>query len=162
VAQQQAHSESGEGESAQELSAGSQREPRSAPGGKGRVGGTPFTIDGGSFMAVGILNLALSWLPSQRFHILIGIACCLSAGSFGFLVWKRSPAKAVDGIRGPAALLLSVWAIGLYGYITGSAAGDTFDRLTAGFVGTVYLLLFTVEILSEPHLLGINRTRSDR
>jgi hypothetical protein len=108
-------------------------------------------------MVMGIVNLVLSF---QRFHLLLGIACYLSAGSFVTPVWKRSSAKAVDALRGPVAVLLSVWAIGLYGYATGSATGGAYDRLTAGFAGTAYVFSFAYEVLSEPRLMGIDSTRS--
>jgi hypothetical protein len=158
VAQQQAQSGSGEGENAQEFPEGSQRESRTAQGDKGRVGGTPLAACWGPFMAAGIVNLVLSY---QRFHMLVGIACCLSAGSFFIPVWKRTSARAVDGIRGPAALLLAVWAIGLYGYATGPATGGVYNRLTAGFIGSVYVVVFAFEALSEPRLLEIDHTGGD-
>lgn len=162
MAQQRTQSGNGEGESAQEFSAGAQRETRTAQGDGGRVGGIPLAVRGGSFMVVGIINLALSSVPLRSFHILMGIACCLSAGSFVIPVWKRSLTKAVDGIRGPVALVLSVWAIGLFGYVTGFAAGSVLDRFTAGFVGTAYVFFFAAEVLSEPRLLGIDCTRGGR
>jgi hypothetical protein len=94
--------------------------------------------------------------------MLAGIAACLSAASFIIAAWKRSPARAVDAMRAPAALLLSVWAIGLYGYATATAPGDASDKFMAAFVGSAYVLFFAFEVLSESRLLEIGRTRGDR
>jgi hypothetical protein len=144
-------------ESAQESSAGSQREAHTAQGDTGWLGGTPLFLRAGSFLVVGIINLALS---PQRLHMLVGIAACLSAASFVVSAWKRTSAKAVDAMRDPVALLLSVWAIGLYGYAT--APGDASERFMAGFVGSAYVLFFAFYVLNESRLLEIDRTRSGR
>ena len=158
MAQQQTQNGSGEGESSQESSAGPQRESRTVQGDEVRAGRTPLAACWGPFIAVGIVNLVISY---QRFHLLVGIACCLSAGSFFIPVWKRSSARAVDGIRGPVALLLAVWAIGLYGYATGLATDGVYNRFTAGFIGSVYVVIFAFEALSEPRLLEIDHTGGD-
>ena len=63
-------------------------------------------------------------------------------------------------MRGPVAVVLSVWAIGLFGYATVFAAGGVYDRCTAGFIGTVYILMFSFEALGDPSLLRIDGTRS--
>jgi hypothetical protein len=156
VAQQQAQSESGEGESAQGLAAGSRRETLAAQGDKGWFRDTAPLFRGRIFTAVGIVNLVLFF---ERFHLLIGIAACLSAGSFFIPAWKRSSAKVVDPMRGPVALVLSVWAIGLYGYAAVSPVGGAYNRFTAGFIGTAYVLIFAFEALSDPTFLRADGTR---
>jgi len=112
-----------------------------------------------STAAVGIVNLLAAFFATfERFHMLLAIACFVSAGSLVLGFWRRSPTQAHDGAPAPVALLLFVWAIGLYGYAIGSAAGDTLNRFAAGVVGTAYVLDFAVGVLRQPRLFAGRRS----
>ena len=97
---------------------------------------------------IGVLNLVEA---AHRFHLVMGIGCCAAAASLVLGFWRRSPARSFDAARAPFAALLFVWAVGLYGYVILSAAGNAFDRVTAGLLGSLYVFVLADRVLSLPH-----------
>jgi hypothetical protein len=114
--------------------------------GGGQAGLLPFFPL--ALAVVGVLNLVAA---DHRFHLLMGIGCFAAAASLVLGFWRRSPARSFDAARAPFAALLFVWAVGLYGYGTLSAAGDALDRVTAGLLGSLYVFVLADRVLTLPH-----------
>jgi hypothetical protein len=79
----------------------------------------------------------------------MGLGCLTSAASLVFGFWRGSSAQALDGAQSPLAVLLFIWAVGLYGYASLSAADSPLDRFSAGSLGSLYVVTLIDEAIGQ-------------
>ena len=106
MARRETYSEGSEGIGAQGHAAGSMEgETRIGAMGSARAEGNPLRS---IYIVVGIVNLLAAFSATfERFHMLLAIACFVSAGSLVLGFWKRSPTQALDEARAPVACSFS-------------------------------------------------------
>lgn len=102
-------------------------------------------------VVVGPLDLVAA---AHRFQVLMAIGCFAAAASRVLGFWWRSSSQPLDKARAPLAALLFVWAVGLYGSATMSAAGNAFDRVAAGLPGSLYVVGFADRVRNRLHRIA--------